>query len=200
MRSVAFLCVLLGFSAGCGAAPEADGTSTEQEQLVVGWTSYVSEEQPAGVTCGAGGSIRAAACRGSYCDDVALYCAAPHSRNLSDPDISTVPQGWWPFISEESPNNQITCGSALNGIPSVIDGIRTTGSYSDNISVHCAQLASGHGFVAGSCEWTPWFSEETGTQWFPALAPRIPYTKVAVSVRCRGSYCDDMSYEVCEVQ
>ena len=199
MRNVSFLCVLLGFGAGCGAAPEAEGTATEQEQLV-GWTGYVSEEQPDGVTCGdAGLAIRAAACRGSYCDDVALYCGAPHSRNTSDPDIPTRLGYWTSYISEESPN-QIICPIGRDGVPSVIDGIRTSGSYSDDISIHCSQLAPAHYFVPGRCEWTPWFSEETGTQWFPPLVPRMPWTKVAVGVRCRGSYCDDMSYQVCEPQ
>jgi hypothetical protein len=213
MRKMLFWGSILALSAGCGAAPAeepSEGTGLEQEQIYP-FTDWVSEEQPAGVICpGSGQAIRGAACRGSYCDDVALICAAAHSRSTTDPAIPTTPSGWTSYISEEPHDaahpdqwNEVVCGSnqpfELDG-PYVIDGIRASGAFADSISVHCAQLASGHGPIFGTCEWTPYFSEEQGTQYFPPLAERLPYTKVAIGVRCRGSYCDDMSYRVCELQ
>jgi hypothetical protein len=155
-----------------------------------GWTPFVSEEQAQGTTCGEDGNfVTAAKCRGDNCDDMSLYCSP------SPAGLTTTPANWTTFISEEAPTKSLTCDSNSSAIgdlaiSSVIDGIRATGSYADNVSVHCANLPSGHQLSA--CEWTPYFSEEAGTQVFPA-------GKVAAGIRCRGSYCDDLSYFVCAV-
>jgi hypothetical protein len=95
---------------------------------------------------------------------------------------------WTSYFSEENPAQFCSTdafGLVLNGI---VDGIRATGSYSDNVSLHCAAITSGH---FGNCQWTGWMSEEQGHQSFNG--------KFAVGAQCSGSYCDNMKFYVCNL-
>ena len=121
----------------------------------------------------------------------------------------TLPQGfvnipgtandyWTNYISEETTGlgNSVFCYTGYGQL-TIIDGIRATGSYSDNVAVHCA--ASTIPSWGMNCAWSPWFSEEQGDfgQSFD-VSPQSNAWAVAVGVRCSNSYCDNMSYYICE--
>jgi hypothetical protein len=185
--------------AACGAADgttsaDDETTATEGEAIKDLWTPFVSEEQPLGTTCGTTDMVGAtrAACTGSYCDNMALFCGT-----LPAPFVSTGSADsftWTSFVSEEQPGG-VMCPS-WGILPRVIDGIRFTGSYGDNVSVHCRGANLGTS-ADMNCAWTPFFSEEQGTQTFH-VSPFSYQTAVAKGVRCSNSYCDNMSFYVCE--
>jgi hypothetical protein len=206
MKTIVAACPLLALVVACGATPE----NVQVEQItaasadgLLGWIGPVSDEQPNVATCGSSGEVvTGARCEGSRCDRMSLYCEPL--------GIATTPSSWTIYISEEPndsahPNrwNEVICGSSppfsIDG-NYVIDGIRATGNYADNVSVHCAKLAPPYGATMfGGCEWTPYFSDGTQTPGELKGAQSFPTGKVAIGVRCRGSNCDDMSYRVCNV-
>jgi hypothetical protein len=96
------------------------------------------------------------------------------------------------YISEESPNNVEYCPSN-----SVMVGMVTNGSYSDNIALQCHYVNFPPQGV--SCRWTTWLSEEQGTLYFDP-EPNRPGLGVAIGVSCSGSYCDNMQFLACEPQ
>jgi hypothetical protein len=154
----------------CGAADEAtlaeegtEGTiASESEALVNQWTALVSEEAPLNnASCGNDGNVGAtrARCTGSYCDNMALFCG-------------TIPAGWgapasgllWTsYVSEEQPGGVMCPDNGL--VARILDGIRVTGSYGDNVSVRC-RSASIPPMSQMNCGWTPYFSEEQNIQEF----------------------------------
>ena len=176
----------------CSAAddasvPEADEATSSVEQPVVnGWIGPVSEESwKQSATCGSPGvGATQAWCSGSYCDDMYLFCGSVPQGFATN----GVDRGWTIYVSEEGGGPAALCPSGA-----IVDGIRATGSYADNVSVHC----TGASFPSQgtNCKWTPWFSEEQGGQTFTGPGLR---SAVALGVRCSGSYCDNMSYFVCE--
>jgi len=196
MKHVVLFVLGAFFVVGCGAADESavqgaeESTASTSEAIVNAWTPWVSEESTmSSATCG--GSAAAATkaqCSGAYCDNMRLYCGA-----LPKGFTRTSSAVWWsdPYISEEAPNNVQWCPGGY-----VLDGIRATGSYADNISIHCAQ--TNFPTQGTNCRWMPWFSEENGgTQTFYYnVVSGLP--SVALAVACNGSYCDNMTYYVCE--
>ena len=94
------------------------------------------------------------------------------------------------FISEESPNNVSYCPQN-----SIVEGMYTTGSYSDNIAIQCRDVNFPPQGV--TCRWTNWVSEEQPPQYFDADFNR-PGGAVATAVMCSGSYCDNVSFLACE--
>lgn len=119
-------------------AEDAVELGSLEQRLVNTWIGPVSEEVGYNAaTCAANVGVQQADCTGQYCDNNYLYCAAlPAGR-------TTIGSGFWTaYISEENPNNNIYCqtggvGTPVNGI---VDGIRATGQYSDNISLHCREM------------------------------------------------------------
>jgi len=179
---------------GCSAADntgEASGEATVEstDQAVVnGWIGPVSEEAGKNsATCGSAGvGATAAFCSGAYCDDMYLFCGSL-PRGFA---TTGVDGGWTPYVSDENNSPAALCGAG-----NIVDGIRATGSYADNVSIHCT--SANFPTQGTNCAWTPWFSEEQGQQNFKAtLYGR--FTAVARGVKCSGSYCDNMSYFVCE--
>jgi hypothetical protein len=153
------------------------------------WIGPISEEQGLNPpTCGTlGVAATAARCAGAYCDDLSLFCQ-PMPKNMT---ATGVDHGWTSFVSEESYPPAAQCP-----VGSVIDGIRASGGWADDISVHCtgATFARDH-----TCAWTPWFSEEQGTSTFGdsfGLPGKRP-TAIAKAAACRGPWCDEMSFFVC---
>jgi len=136
-------------------------------------------------TCGVSNKgITGFRCAGSYCDDMYFDCTPMPSGTGSNASGGR----WTSYFSEENPAQFCSTdafGLVLNGI---VDGIRATGSYSDNVSLHCAAITSGH---FGNCQWTGWMSEEQGHQSFNG--------KFAVGAQCSGSYCDNMKFYVCNL-
>jgi hypothetical protein len=190
MKSIMRLAVCTLAIAACGGLDEegSEETATASSALF-GWTPWVSEEQPAGTSCGdvPQAAVRAG-CSGSYCDSMRLYCGTlPQGFTRT----STGPNIWSGYISDEQPGQiGLICPWGA-----MIDGIRATGSYGDNVSIHCV---SGTYPPQGlNCVWSPWFSEEQGTQVFD-ISPQSYAWAVAIGIKCSGSYCDNMSYYICE--
>jgi hypothetical protein len=138
------------------------------------------------VTCGNDATVAtAAACRGSYCDDMKLWCDALPPGFVWQPQY----QSWWTFYTSEE-WNPASCDAGA-----VIDGVKATGSYSDNVSIHCKPVSFP---VQGSnCGWSQWFSEEQGQLNFK-LNVGSYLGSVALRLRCSNSYCDNMSFYLCE--
>jgi hypothetical protein len=180
---------------GCGPAGESEGAfdenvSVDEQAVTNAWVGPVGGNRPGwppipnptSVTCGGTPNVGATAarCAASYCGQLSLYCSGlPFTTNGTD-------MGWTGFISEEGGNAAMCPGT------SVVDGIRVSGANADNVSIHCTGV--NWPSISPHCRWTPWFSEEQGTQSFFAGFT----TGAALAVRCRGSYCDDMQYFVCE--
>ena len=178
---------------GCGA-PGEDGSGDVQvvSSALLGWTPWVSDEQPAGTTCGNDPTAATAiACSGSYCDNMRLFCGT-----LPPGFVKGRAVGWSNYVSEEGGGPAVGCVWEGPNMPvGVIDGIRATGSFSDNISIQCSVLTPPPQGV--NCAWSPWFSEEQGQMNFD-VSFESRAGALAMAVRCSGSYCDNMSFYVCE--
>src|SRR4029078_757593 len=131
--------------------------SPESLETTVGalsqWTEIgpISEQQPDGATCpGRGGGINGASCEGSYCHYMRLQCMPLLTANLTAVDTTPDPPSVWSeWISEEKApktpyqhlghtvvGNTIACETSF-GAPfpnrKIMDGIRASGNYSDDI-------------------------------------------------------------------
>jgi hypothetical protein len=189
MKRIVFLAGVACTVAACGdfdpsgSDEGGQAISVKTGSLLNQWTAWVSEEQPAGVTCGDDGLATQAQCSGSYCDNMRLFCSMPFYMTKTGTGAWT-----FPYISEE--------GGARVDCPfgQAIDGIRASGSYSDNISIHCSPITFPPGFT---CGFKAFFSEEQGsTSWSWDVLNYSP--SFAVAVRCSGSYCDNLSFLVCQ--
>lgn len=189
MRAIwaAGVCALVAACSGATVDGEwsESGESTELgEAITDSWIGPVSEEAGMNAaTCAqANVGVQQAQCGGGYCDDNYLYC------KLLPAGVTTIGSGFYTqYISEEAGNNTVYCDSNGGSNPNgVVDGIRATGKYSDNISVHCREV----NVAPANCQWTAYFSEE---QQLLDFGPG----RYAVGVRCKGKYCDQVSYRTC---
>lgn len=194
---VGALCVVACGEAQPDTTVEA-GVGSAEQGLVSQWIGPVSEEaSKSSRTCpsdssGQALSVNAARCVGSYCDDMSLGCMPlpGRFRALHNDGGS----GWSDEISDEAPKNYVFCGWAAGTSSSpptpsgYITGIAAAGRYADRIRVACTPLMDTH--MGTACRWTPYFSEEQGTQQFAN-------DEIAMGVACKGSYCDQMSFYVC---
>lgn len=197
----------------CGAVP-ASGSGSEPEAVDVlgeAWarygTDWISEEagRNSVICSGANASVSELDCRGSYCDDMLIACVDltrsyhQHANGtiLSQSFIGyTTDQNnsyWTNYASDEAPNNLAICVTTVGGVlrTGLMDGIRASGRYSDNISIHCSPLIAPPNPPPLYCGWTAYFSEEQpngGVLWDE---------QKIIGLRCRGSYCDEMSLLVC---
>jgi len=177
----------------CGAADESEyGEAGEisdstSEALVNQFTPYVSEEQPAGTTCGTDATAATqAGCSGSYCDNMRLFCGtlpAGFAKTGTGAFTAT-------YVSDEQP------GGLFCPPGQIIDGIRARGRYADDVSVRCSPATFPTQGV--NCKFTPWFSEEGGGNMVFDVNALSYAGAVATGVRCSGSYCDNLSFYVCE--
>jgi hypothetical protein len=188
MKQVMLVALGTSMVAGCGGQESED--IVRVSSALVRWTGWISEETPPNQgVCDLDDAQAAtrAACRGSFCDDMRLFCG-------------TLPQGfvsrhqfpvWTGYVSEEQPDG-VFCPPN-----SIVYGIRATGSFSDNVSIRC--VPADFPAQGVNCAWSPWFSEEQGDfgqSW--DVSTQSYAWAVATGVRCSGSYCDNMSYFICE--
>jgi hypothetical protein len=142
------------------------------------WTAYTSEEYPA-LSCPNGYAVQGVDCDGSFCDNIALYCAFT--------GWDTGATKWLPYFSEEG------SGSADEGRCVGDDvwmtGLGCKGGFCDQISMQCTQML---GSSTGACAWTGWRSEEQA----PYYAPVGDYIK---AIECDGPFCDRKRYRHCEM-
>ena len=177
-RHLAAMGILFGLQ-GCASSVVDEGTDVLQEAQGLG-AEAVCEGNNVGV--------RGATCIGSYCEIHRIFCDTL-PNGITSNQANAV---WTGYISEEAPNNQVFCGTVGN-VTGAMDGLRVTGWYSDNLSIHCAPITLPSSGYAMGCGWTPYFSEEQGG-WasFPVSPPGF-----AAGIRCSGSFCDNVSYYVC---
>lgn len=196
--------VWLATQVACGSesglpsgASESDASVGKESQAVnEAWIGPISEEPPNNaMLCDPPFAVTAATCGGAYCDNNYIFCW-PVQQDLGVL-LNGAAGAWTPYISEEAPNNSVVCGSPGN-ITGFMDGMRATGSYSDNISIHCTPFLWNPGVVLG-CEWTPYFSEEVqgNVDLYNAWTSYWKPKSVLAGVRCSGKYCDNVSYYQC---
>ena len=143
----------------------------------------ISEETPP-ATCDPGAFVINLQCTGDYCDNMAIGCGRIGGATLGH-------AVWTPFVSEESgrracPENHYIAGLACNG------------RYCDNVSLYCVEATN---LSVINCSTTRKVSEEGGGRLFlgegivDAAGQRI----AARAMTCSGRYCDNKTFEVCEV-
>jgi hypothetical protein len=87
--------------------------------------------------------------------------------------------GWTPFTSDEDAISHAICPAGQ-----VMNGFNCTGSYCDNLQLHCIPMP--YGVATTDTYSTNWFSEE-----YPARGVCGPGYWVT-GIRCSGSYCDNI--------
>jgi hypothetical protein len=187
--------VLVLSANGCGDV--GDPTESKSGALINQWTQWFSEEQGVIMACNPwsdNAAVMGIKCSNSYCDNMSLFCNSFPAGFTPRGTGGSLGNGWnWgnpQFISEESPNNVSYCPAN-----SIVIGMYTTGSFSDNIAIQCRDVNFPPQGV--TCRWTNWESEEQAPQYFDADFNR-PGGAVATAVMCSGSYCDNVSFLACE--
>jgi hypothetical protein len=146
--------------------------------------SRVSEEGDNSRRCPAGYLLSGMKCSGGYCDNKVLKCC-PYLDGNADAQMRNYHSEW---ISEESGGGRSNQYSTRD----FINGLSCRGAYCDDVFPHA--VSSPRFRNAGACRWTRYFSDEP-----PAGAQCGGDTFVA-GIRCRGSYCDDLSLQCCQLQ
>lgn len=167
-------------SSGCVAEQADDGSDQEIMSDDLGaepmaWTGVTSDEYLP-VMCVSGRLVGGVECSGSYCDNVRIDCLPPLQSGLTFGSSS-----WTGWFSEEGTNYR-TCGATQ-----WMTGFQCDDDYCDNVSIQCTEVP---GASAQGCSWSAYYSEENGA--YHALPGRF-----VRGVRCRGSFCDQMSYLTC---
>jgi hypothetical protein len=139
----------------------------------------ISEETPP-ATCNPGSFISGIRCTGSYCDNIKISCAVFRGAALGR-------ASWMPWVSEEQglrecPQNHLIAGLACQG------------SYCDNVSLYCVEVTN---MQAVNCSNTREVSEEQGGEL--SFFSDVPQGVFARAMKCSGRYCDNKSFNVCEV-
>jgi hypothetical protein len=142
----------------------------------------ISEETPPAI-CDSGSFISGIRCTGGYCDNIKIFCT-----RIADAALGH--GSWTAWFSEEEGRRECP--------PShLIAGLACQGSYCDNISLYCVEVTN---MRAESCRDTSFVSEERGGSLSflerTEVASRILFAK---SVRCSGRYCDNVSFNVCQI-
>ena len=156
-----------------GGDGASEPVETAQDALILGWTSWTSEEY-APITCDNGSLISQLHFSGSYSDMVRAYCKPTGA--------SVASVAWQPYFSEEGSGTQLCPGGSW------VSGVACNGSYCDNISLQCTYLA---GSTASECDWSPWVSEESGG------ILEFPAHFYAQGAECYGRFCDYMRFRIC---
>jgi hypothetical protein len=132
-------------------------------------------------TCNPGSFISGIRCTGSYCGNMTISCRVFRGAALGQ-------SSWTASFSEEQgrrecPQNHLIAGLACQG------------SYCDNVSLYCVEATN---MQAVNCSSTPEVSEEHGGQlsFFTDVAGQSVFAR---AMKCSGRYCDNKSFEVCEV-
>jgi hypothetical protein len=180
-KSTYAITVVAALSAsGCAvdASPSEPETGKAQEAIANGWTPWTSEEFSP-IVCDSGSVIDMAACRGSYCDDMAVHCVK-------------APVGT-PGAVRYTP---YTLVSDLGGYEGCDDGEFVTGitckdSYCGRISMQCTKYTN---TKSANCRWGGFFSEEG-----PNNVSNFGIGYYARGFACYGNHCDNVNPYVCQM-
>ena len=142
----------------------------------------ISEEKPP-ASCDVCELVSTVHCTGRYCDNLRIEC-----RRVAGAATSRL--RWMNYVSEE--------GGGLRRCPGnhYIAGLACKGRYCDNISLLCVEAPR---LRPVSCRETPFVSEERGGTLSFFMGDAAGQQFVARAMRCKGRYCDNKSFEVCEV-
>jgi hypothetical protein len=167
---------------GCDEPAELDEVVADSGDVDLGdeqfrsWTGYTSEEYPP-LSCPYGEAVQGADCKGSYCDNISLYC--------NSTGRGTGWSTWTPYFSEEG-SGTANEGHCVGG-DMWMTGVACKGRYCDNLSLMCSQLVNSS---TGECGWTEWYSEEQGAfGGYPGYFVK--------GIECSGRYCDNKRYYYC---
>lgn len=142
----------------------------------------ISEETPP-AACDPGSVVSEVRCTGSYCDNLQISCVRLGA------DLAGASR-WTAWVSEEQggtracPDNSYIAGFACNG------------KYCDNLSLYCVEFPR---VLRRSCNWTRSVSEESGGQLSFFQGDAAGQRFAATGVKCTGSYCDNKTFDVCEI-
>ena len=139
------------------------------------WTQRVSEEGGGEMSCPKGMAISGIWCSGGYCDNKNLQCS-PFSPGMQAQALTK-------RISEEQPDSSFRTDTLDK--PSVLTGIKCTGSYCDNITGKVGH-STRREVVVKTTGWNSWTSEEQ-------RYAGCPVGEFVTGMRCKGSYCDEIS-------
>jgi hypothetical protein len=144
----------------------------------------ISEETPP-AACWAGWFVSGIRCTGRYCDNIEITCTKIPGATVG------ADHRWTPWVSEERPSTA-WCGPG----PNLIAGFACNGRYCDNISLYCVPLVN---LVPIHCWSTKPVSEENGgTLSFQDGTQSGIF--VATQMSCSGSYCDNKTFQVCQIK
>jgi hypothetical protein len=140
----------------------------------------ISEETPP-ATCNPASFISGIRCAGRYCDNMKISCAVFRGAALGR-------ASWTAWVSEEQglrecPQNHLIAGLACQG------------RYCDNVSLYCVEVTN---MQAVNCSSTREVSEEQGgdLSFSSDVAGQGVFAR---AMKCSGRYCDNKSFNVCEV-
>ena len=139
----------------------------------------ISEETPP-LTCNAGRFVGSLKCTGRYCDNLRVSCRTVGKEHVGE-------SSWGKWLSEETRRGNYR----TNNCPGsrYIAGMACKGKYCDKISLYCVKLD----LPVLPCKRTKWVSEENGG--FLSFPPNT----VATAKDCKGRYCDNKRFAVCEI-
>jgi hypothetical protein len=144
----------------------------------------ISEETPPAI-CNPGSFISGIRCTGGYCDNIRIFCT-----RISDAAIGR--GSWMAWVSEEQGRRECPPNH-------LIAGLACRGGYCDNISLYCVEVTN---MSAVNCRNSRFVSEEQGGSLsFLEGEGTNPTGRIlfAKSMRCSGRYCDNKSFNVCEI-
>lgn len=144
----------------------------------------ISEETPPAI-CDPGSFVSEVRCTGRYCDDIRITCQALPGASLGR-------AVWTPWVSEEQGRRNCPRGH-------LIAGLACRGSYCDNLSLLCVEVTN---LRQTNCTGTGSVSEENGGRlnFFAAGGGDVAGQRIlARAMTCSGKYCDNKSFQVCEV-
>ncbi|WP_148273497.1 hypothetical protein [Stigmatella aurantiaca] len=162
---------------GCGVdagghetgVDEAASLATTEQAISTGWTAYTSDERPP-VNCDGSSLVSAAQCSGDYCDNMRLYC---------QPTTGVRGDSYWT-------TSYVYAGCRAGYW---ITGLSCNDSYCTTLAVQCTAMIN---ISPKNCYSSGVFSDEDGPLYFPA-------GYYPTYVNCAGSYCDRVSFKLCQM-
>jgi hypothetical protein len=144
----------------------------------------ISEETPPAV-CDPGSFLSGVRCTGDYCDNLRISCSRLPGASLGR-------ALWTPWVSEEQ--GRRACPSRH-----LIAGLTCRGRYCDNLSLYCVEVTD---LRLVHCSQSRSVSEEGGGRldFLAAIGADKAGQRVAArGITCSGRYCDNKTFNVCEV-
>jgi type II secretory pathway pseudopilin PulG len=133
--------------------------------------------------CGPQYLVKGMKCYGDYCEALKLTCCRFTERKYDNKFPRPTRDYWSQWLSEEAPDNAALDPAAY------VQALTCRGKHCDQKSVKFIS----HPDISntGQCYWSRYFSEESPNNY------QCSRSEFVSGVRCRGSYCDDVSIYCC---